>query len=271
MNRMVSMTAAKYDDIFEVFAESYIDNMTCPLIVVDDGLSQELKAKYKNFQYTPAPSPYSWARLANAGIKAAGDADVIVFNDDVFIYTKNMDEILQAAAYASPDIGAASAMRDDRLDRSLAKTPEISNYDLYLLYVEDRWNDALFVGGIPYTTDPAQWGKYANHKVGNTPMTTCTYVKRSVINLVGLLDEGYLVSTEDYDWGLRILEAGYLSALVYGAYIEHGGIYFEKAFSNTRRRAGNAGTAQVDKDYFNEKWGKIRNGTLKLPVREETK
>lgn len=253
--QIMSVVASKYDDIFEIFAGSYVETMSCPLIVVDDGLTDVVKTKHRNFQYIPSPKPFHWSKSINAGIRLAGDADVIIFNDDCFIYTQGLDQVLQAVAYSSEDIGASSALRNDQIDRSLADERMIDDYELYLQHVAANRHLCSFVDEIPYVFN-------------ERPILTAAYIKRSVLDIVGLLDEFFLLNREDVDWGYRMARAGYLSALAYGAFVEHGGDHFNFDQSNSRRRAGNTGTRPIDAEYFDTKWDKIKRGIIVLPVRE---
>ena len=100
MKDIVSIVPAKYDDIFEVFAESFLETLGSKMIVVDDGLTGHIKNKYSEFTYIESPKPFGFSKSVNAGIKAAGDSDVIVWNDDCYIHTVNTDLKLAEVAYA---------------------------------------------------------------------------------------------------------------------------------------------------------------------------
>lgn len=229
MNKIVSVVPSKYDDIFKVFADAYLYTISSDCLVIDDGLSEDVGAAYDGFKFVPAPSPFGFAKSVNKGIRLAEDADVIVWNDDCFIHTLAIDKMLRMVAYASPEIGLV--------------TPMMTNVKNAYQYPENKPVDTLKVDGIEYT-------------VRDTIITFgCVYLKREILNEVGLLDEAFLIGREDVDFGIRLEEAGYKVAICHSAFVEHGGDKFEARWSNTRHRAGNVGTRMEDIIYFDEKHG----------------
>ncbi len=231
MNDITSIVPAKYDDIFRIFAESYLETIKSQAIVIDDGLSVAVKNKYPSFRYIESPKPFGFAKSVNVGIKAAKGADVIVWNDDCYIHTANLDRKLSTVAYAEEDIGLV--------------TPVMNNVQNAMQHPENQEprEKCSLVGNIPCISflGIISFG--------------CVYLKRSALEVVGLLDEVFVIGREDMDFGLRLKKANLKVAICYSAFVEHGGNKFERKTSNTRLRAGNGGNSEEGFAYFRRKWG----------------
>jgi GT2 family glycosyltransferase/glycosyltransferase involved in cell wall biosynthesis len=87
-----------------------------PIVVVDDATPEpelaavldRLAARHRIHLIRHART-LGFSTSANAGIHAAGRRDIVLINSDVLVSPGWLDE-LRAAAYASPDIGTASAL-----------------------------------------------------------------------------------------------------------------------------------------------------------------
>ena len=60
-----------------------------------------------------------------------------------------------------------------------------------------------------YRFKPGDWGPAAQTSPALAVTGACMYVRREVIERVGLLDERYPMAYEDVDWCLRAWQAGY--------------------------------------------------------------
>lgn len=244
--KVLSIVPAKFDDIFEIFAESYLRTIAVPLIVVDDGLTGEIKKKYSTFSYVPAPAPYGFSKSINIGVALASPNDVILWNDDCYIHTKGLETRLRKVAYARDNIGAVSPIRQDTLGAGLVEDTVDSAYYYYLEQLELCASGFLDVAGIPYTINSGR------------PDFTTVYIKRSTWIKVGPMDERFVSARDDADWSARMKDAGFVTARCWGGFVEHGGMRFDASISNTRRRVGLSGTSQREVDLFIEKHGPDR-------------
>ncbi len=137
-----------------------------------------------------------FAANVNRGLRAADPGhDVVVLNSDV-IALPGWLECLQFAAGQGNDIGIVGAK---------------------LLYADNRIQFAGTVRnlGAPEWFDhrhrfrSADWGP-ANVAQPVLAVTgACMYVKRALIERIGLLDPDYPMAYEDVDWSLRAWQAGY--------------------------------------------------------------
>lgn len=144
----------------------------------------------------------------NRGLRAADPGhDVVLLNSDV-IPLRDWLACLQYAATRSPQVGIVGAKLlypDNRIQYAgtvrNARAPE--------------WFDHRYRG------KPANWGP-ANVD-GPTLAATgaCMYIKREVLDRVGLFDEDYPMGYEDVDYGLRAWQAGYEVIYAPSAQLHH--------------------------------------------------
>ena len=92
-----------------------------PIIVVDDGAATEfLKAKPETWYQSVAEpfcfarglKPFCFSRNVNLGIRAAGDDDVIILNDDALLQSHRGFGSLAYVANANPQYGIIAASCD---------------------------------------------------------------------------------------------------------------------------------------------------------------
>jgi GT2 family glycosyltransferase len=133
---------------------------------------------------------------ANRALRAArpGD-DVVLLNSDV-VALPGWLESLQHAAYGADDVGIVGPklLYPDRTIQSAGSHRNLG---------APEWFDHR------YRFKPTDHGP-ANVGVPCLAMTgACMYVKRTLIESIGLLDERYPMAYEDVDWCLRAWEAGF--------------------------------------------------------------
>jgi GT2 family glycosyltransferase/glycosyltransferase involved in cell wall biosynthesis len=141
-----------------------------------------------------------FAANANRGLRAADPVlDVVLLNADI-VARKYWLESLQYGAYSS-----------------LEKGVPVGIVGAKLLYPDGRIQHAGVHRnlGAPVWFDHRGRFKPSDHGPANTTMPVlavtgaCMYVKRAVIDAVGLLDERYPMAYEDVDWCLRTWQAGF--------------------------------------------------------------
>ncbi|MFZ0040365.1 MAG: glycosyltransferase [Solirubrobacteraceae bacterium] len=145
---------------------------------------------------------------ANRGLRAAGsDHDVILLNSDV-IPLRGWLESLQYAALRDPRVGIVGAKLlypDNRIQYAgTIRNPQAP-----------EWFDHR------YRFKPADWGPA--DVAGPTLAATgaCMYIRREVIDRVGLLDEALPMAYEDVDYCLRAWRAGYQVVYAPSAQLHH--------------------------------------------------
>ena len=232
MNKVIPIVLSKFDEIFTVFIRSYMDNISSPLLVIDDGLSDQIKSKYngEDVSFVASPKPFGFTKSVNMGIKLAGNADVLIFNDDCFIHTTGLDTKLSEIANADDSIALVVPMMTNTMNTHQRPATQI---------VEQEVHKGLF-----YAISPS------------AVSFTCFYLKRAVIDHIGMIDEGFVGwGREDADYSGMVQTAGYKLAICYSCFVEHGGPKFGATISNSRRRLGECRTDPRNVEYY-----KLKNG-----------
>jgi GT2 family glycosyltransferase/glycosyltransferase involved in cell wall biosynthesis len=137
-----------------------------------------------------------FAANANRGLRASDPRrDVVLLNSDVEALPGWL-ECLQYAAYRYGDggiVGAQLQYPDGRIQFG----GTVRNRD------QPKWFDHR------YRFKPVGWGPAEQTSPALAITGACMYVRRAVIEQVGLLDERYAMAYEDVDWCLRAWRAGF--------------------------------------------------------------
>jgi glycosyltransferase involved in cell wall biosynthesis/GT2 family glycosyltransferase len=166
-----------------------------------------------------------FAGNANRGLRAA-DGDVALLNSDVICHDDWL-EALQWAAYIEPDIGIAGGR---------------------LLYEDGtiQHAGALRNPGAPEWFDHRYRFRPADHGPANIPFAAlavtgaCMYLKRSLLDAVGLFDEAYGMAYEDVDLCLRAWQAGFW-------------VQYEPAATLTHLESKTRGTEQGERELASQR------------------
>jgi GT2 family glycosyltransferase/glycosyltransferase involved in cell wall biosynthesis len=181
------------------------------IVVADDGSAPADRARLQRgvaglAEVVLGDEQAGFAVNANRGLRRA-DGDVVLLNNDVIAH-KGWLERLQYWAYRVPRHGIVGPK---------------------LLYPDNRIQSA----GSFRNVDAPEWFDHryrfasADHGPANIPwhalgMTgACMYVKRALIEEIGLLDEGYAMAYEDMDWCLRAWDADWRVAYYPRASLTH--------------------------------------------------
>ena len=180
-----------------------------------------------------------FAANVNRGLQAADPKlDVVLLNADVVARDRWLD-CLQYAAYAADDIGIVGAK---------------------LLYPDGR----IQHGGVHRNLGAPVWFdhrfrfKPANHGPANITCAVlavtgaCMYVRRAVLDAVGMLDERYPMAYEDVDWCLRTWQAGYRVIYFPPATLDH--------LESVTRGTEVGAREQASQTAFWERWGDFFDG-----------
>jgi O-antigen biosynthesis protein len=201
------------------------------IIVVDDGIDwheyiQLIPDQVQDIMdnAVAAPKPFIFARNANIGIRAAGEDDVILLNDDALLLTACGFSEMQKEYYWHPSewwgLTSSACNNVGNPNQHLKRHPPISEDDL----MRDEPRTLCFV---------------------------CVLIPRATYKTVGPLDErfeGY--GLDDDDYSLRVRKAGLKLGIFDGCYVDHGSLT-----SSFRGPAGAGGDFTANMKLFIEKWG----------------
>lgn len=186
--------------------------------VVDNGSDHDeaarLAAAFPSVRVHALCTNTGFSGGANVGIKAAlaeGAAFVFLLNNDARVDTHTLRALVDAA-----DRHPSAGLFGPRIWR-------------------DRAHDILWACGVSMGFGPNLGqlrgfdargaGRYLTEEVVDS-LTGCgLLVRRSVIESIGVFDEGYFVYVEDADFAARARKAGFACVYVPGAHLEHPGGY----------------------------------------------
>jgi glycosyltransferase involved in cell wall biosynthesis len=196
---------------------------TCRVIVVDDfeGEKRFLLSCDEPVDWQEGVKPFIFARNMNIGIRAAGDDDVILLNDDALLQKPHGFTAMQRAGKAALGMyGVISAVTN------LAGNPAQQ----------------------PQRSPPGT--------IRNEPRTVafvCVLISRLAIKSVGLLDERFTAyGWEDNDYCRRVRNAGGKIGIFDGCFVDHGSL--RSTFRGNPRAAGDiAAGAEI----YRSKWGDL--------------
>lgn len=186
------------------------------VIVIDDGLDLNGSEGWESpIKLVPGKRPFIFSRNVNIGIAEAGDADVVVLNDDAILKTPGGFSLLQEAAREHPEYGVISSTCNMVGNRN-------------------------------------QWPK--GHGLRGDPRIVCfvaVLIPRRTIDSVGLLDERFTgYGHEDDDYCYRVRRAGLQIGIHDGCYVDHGSL--RSTFRGDPKTPANL---TIGRQIFVEKWG----------------
>lgn len=207
------------------------------IIVSDDGSGPEHLGRLsaiRGIEIVAGKENLGYAANVNRGLRAVGAAeDVVVLNSDV-VARRDWLATLQYAAHRMPEAGVFGAK---------------------LLYPDGRiqFGGTVRNLGAPEWFDhrfrfkPSQWGP-ANVPQRVLAVTgACMYVRRQVIETIGLFDESYPMAYEDVDFCLRAWASGFGVQYVPDAELVH----LESVTRGTEFKE----REQASQRLFWERWG----------------
>lgn len=181
------------------------------IVVADDASGPEHVARLRaivGVQVVAAEENRGFAANVNRGLRAADPRhDVVLLNSDM-IALDGWLACLQYAAHRDEDVGIVGA-------RLLYPDGRIQFGGTVRNLGAREWFDHRF------RFKPADWGPACVGGEALAVTGACMYVRRTLIERIGLLDERYPMAYEDVDWCLRAWQAG-LRVLYYPpAALEH--------------------------------------------------
>lgn len=160
------------------------------VIVVNDGLEfpdEESKDFCHEAQVIQGERPFVFSQAINSGIRAAGEDDVIAMNDDALLLTPSGFSLLAKTAADHPEYGVIGATTN--VTGSAEQLPRPG-------------------GGL---------------REVRTFAYVCVFIPRSTIDMVGMLDERYLLDygCEDADHIEACRRAGLKIGVHDGVFVDH--------------------------------------------------
>lgn len=174
----------------------------CRIIVVDDMDHDHDFCDASKFGLDPCldkfvlggDKPFVYARNINIGIRAAGDDDVILLNDDALLKTPHGFTRMWEQARKRPEYGVIASACNN-------------------------------VGNPLQNLWPSLAEARTLRPEARTLCFTCVLIPREVINAVGLLDERFVdYGMDDDDYCLRVRNAGLKLGIFDGCYCDHGSL-----------------------------------------------
>jgi GT2 family glycosyltransferase len=214
--RPVSIVVPSFRDTAQVRAlvrslRKTTDRHLVSIIVADDASGPEHVGALRAIDgvtVVAGDTNQGFAANVNRGIRAADPThDVVLLNSDM-VALPGWLEGLQYAAAQSEDVGLVGGK---------------------LLYERGsiQWGGTVRHRDSPEWFDHRFRFRQTSYGPANIPQTVlaltgaCMYIKREVIDRIGLMDEGYDMAFEDVDFCLRARQAGYRSLYWPGAELEH--------------------------------------------------
>jgi len=148
-----------------------------------------------------------FVRGNNVGIRATcSDHDVLLLNNDIVIPQNGWLEEIRRVAYSTEDIGVVGCrliLPDGRLLHAGAYMP-----------LGSFWGQQI--GSLEKDVNQFNRDRSVQCVVG-----ACMYIKREVLDTIGLLDEVFFSYFEDTDYCLRAAEAGFRTVCAGGVTLIH--------------------------------------------------
>ena len=170
------------------------------VIVADDASGAEHVAALRRLDgiamVITAEQNVGFAANTNRGLSATEDGrDVVVLNSDIEALPGWL-ECLQFAAHCYAEVGIVGAQLQYP-DGRIQFAGTVRNRDA------PEWFDHR------YRFKSSGWGPAGRSSPALGVTGACMYVRREVIERIGLLDERYAMAYEDVDWCLRAWQAGF--------------------------------------------------------------
>ena len=212
------------------------------VIVVDNGSSDG------TIQYLESQE---WIRLIkntknlgfskgiNIGIKTARNSDVVLLHNDMIVTQDDWLRRLQNAAYAHEKVGIVGC----RLVNLEGMFLHAGTY----IYPETYCGQQIGSGQMDIN-------QYSAMREVQGIVFACAYIKRELVDKIGLLDEDYFSYFEDTDYCFKALHAGYMSICAGDVTLIH---YQNMHISNRESKISFPGMFKSSQEIFKKKWSSV--------------
>ena len=168
------------------------------VIVVDNGSSDgtpEFLRTKDSIRLIQNAKNLGFAHANNTAIRAAGAGhDIVLLNNDTEIYQTDWLSLLQQTAYSAPDIGIVGC-------RLVGADGTLRHAGAYMP-LDTLWGQQIGGG-------ERDINQYSDTRDVESVVFACAYLKREVLDKVGLLDEDYFCYFEDTDYCCRAAAQSY--------------------------------------------------------------
>lgn len=180
------------------------------VIVVDNGSTDgtpEFLQTRQSIRLIRNASNLGFSRANNIGIREAGARhDIVLLNNDTEIHQDDWLSLLQQAAHSAPDVGPVGC-------RLVQADGILRHAGAYMPLETLRGRQ---IGG-----GERDINQYNDTRDVESVVFACVYLKRELLEAVGLLDEDYFCYFEDTDYCFRAAARGYRTVCCGAATVVH--------------------------------------------------
>jgi len=211
------------------------------VIVVDNG-STDGTVKYlrniSRIKLIENKQNLGYSRAVNMGIQAAhADADIVLLNNDVELIEANWLDRLSEVAYTNEELGIIGV-------KIVQDAGTLQHCGAYLP-LDTCWGQQIAGGEVDI-------GQYAGIYECESVVFACVYIKRTVLNSIGLLSEDFFAYFEDTDFCLRARRNGIKVAVCGDIRVRH-----TESSSTKENGVSHNDIFLKSQQTFKEKWGAI--------------
>lgn len=211
------------------------------IIVVDNGSTDgtvEYLRKTNRIRLIENEQNLGYSRAVNMGIQAAKpDADIVLLNNDVELIEPDWLDRLSEAALTKEELGIIGV-------KIVQDAGTLQHCGAYLP-LDTCWGQQIAGGEVDI-------GQYAGICECESVVFACVYIKRSVINAIGLLSEDFFAYFEDTDFCLRARRSGINVAMCGDIRVRH-----TESSSTKENGVSHNDIFLKSQQTFKDKWGAI--------------
>lgn len=211
------------------------------VIVVDNGSSDgtvEFLRKINGIRLIENKKNLGYSRAVNMGIRAAKeDADIVLLNNDVELIESNWLDRLSEIAFAKKNLGIIGV-------KIVQDAGTLQHCGAYLP-LDTYWGQQIAGGEVDI-------GQYAGLFECESVVFACVYIKRTVINSIGLLSEDFFAYFEDTDFCMRARRSGINVAMCGDIRVRH-----TESSSTKENGVSHNDIFLSSQQIFKDKWGSI--------------
>jgi len=198
MNKYTVIIPNRFKDVIQPLLRSlniYEQGLSDIVIVADN------HSRNYGYNIVKTNDKFIFSKSANLGINFGLSSDIVLLNDDVRLIQSKTFDTLRNFAYSDPKIGILSPLVYGGCGNVYMRSNR-----------EDLWKDNI--SGLHYCR-----GLRGPDRV----TFTCVYIKRELINDIGLMDENFVgYGFDDADYCIRTIKAGWKLAITNKVIVQHG-------------------------------------------------
>lgn len=209
------------------------------ILVIDNGSKDgtiEYLSQNKNIRLICNPENIGYGRAINLGISSCNpESDIVLLNNDVEIIEFDWLKRLHSHSKNNPTHGVIGV-------RIIQENGLLQHCGSYI--PADTW------WGQQLGSNELDINQYPGITFPESVVFACTYIKREVINKIGVLDDRFFAYYEDTDFCFRAKDAGYLI-------VNYGDVRIRHAENSTTRinKISHSEIFLESQEKFKEKWG----------------